>query len=291
MAFIFLTNVTAQAPKGSPVYVDKITVENSEEIGFYYHHIFKAKETLYSLSKSFGSNPEEVYKFNPGLKGKVLNLGERVKIPIRDRFLVTDESKLTQGQGYIPVYYKVLPKETLYKISRHYFNQPLTDLMAKNKMQGTSLSPGQELLVGWISQNGKNVEAERYERADSVNLVRKNEIFAGESKEMHSIDGVVVNEIQDKIVEKVLVKTRGQAFWDMKSSDKTNLFVLHSKAKKNSFIELINPMLDRRVFAKVVGTLPPNIYPDDVNVLVSSKVASMLGAKDAKFLIEMKYLD
>lgn len=287
--FLFAVNLSSQA--SGPKFLDKITVENSEDYGFHYNHYFQANETVYSLSKLFGTTPDEIFAINPGINSGNIKLGEQIRIPIRARYVIVDESRLVNQRNYIPVYYKVQPKENMYRIARHYFNQPVKDLMAKNKMTGNDLSPGQSLLVGYISKDVKNFIAEKREVADSINLVRKNEILVEGNTKQHSVDGIMINEKPNYQVDKVLKKTRGKAMWDTKSTDKVNLFVMHSTAKQNSYIELLNPMLDRKVFAKVVGTIPTNIYPDDISIIISPKVASMLGAKDKQFLVEMKYLE
>lgn len=290
MIFFFAYNLVAQS--GGPKFVNKITVENSEDYGFHYNHEFKAKETVYSLSKMFGTTPDEIFAINPGVNSSNINLGQIVRIPIRSRYIIVDNSRLKNERNYIPVHYKVQPKENLYRIARHYFNQPVKDLMAKNEMAGNDLSPGQSLLVGYISRDMRNYVAEQRERTDSINLIRKNNLLAENvDSKQHSVDGIMINEVTNTQVEKILKKTRAKAMWDTKSTDRSNLFVLHSSAKQNSYIELLNPMLDRKVFAKVVGKVPENIYPADVGIIVSPKVASMLGAKDAQFLVEMKFLE
>jgi hypothetical protein len=45
------------------------------------------------------------------------------------------------------------------------------------------------------------------------------------------------------------------------------------------------------VRAKVVSTLPKNLYPSNIDVVISPLVASALGARDRRFLVEMTYVE
>lgn len=82
-----------------------------------------------------------------------------------------------------------------------------------------------------------------------------------------------------------------RAQWNSKSKDKTNLFALHATAKKGSFIEVYNPMLDRMVIAKVVGNIPDKIYKNNVELIVSPKVAETLGVVDKKFFVTIRFIE
>ena len=82
-----------------------------------------------------------------------------------------------------------------------------------------------------------------------------------------------------------------RAQWNSKSKDKTNLFALHATAKKGSYIEVYNPMLDRMVIAKVVGNIPERIHKNNVELIVSPKVAETLGVVDKKFFVKIRYIE
>ncbi len=82
-----------------------------------------------------------------------------------------------------------------------------------------------------------------------------------------------------------------RAQWNSRSKDKTNLFALHATAKKGSYIEIYNPMLDRMVIAKVVGNIPERIYKNNVELIVSPKVAETLGVVDKKFFVKITFIE
>jgi hypothetical protein len=86
---------------------------------------------------------------------------------------------------------------------------------------------------------------------------------------------------------KSLRRQRGVAWWNKDMKD-PNMFALHRSAPLNSLIEIRNPMFDRSVWAKVIGTIPPT-YTEDISVIVSPGVAKYLGAIDGRFYVEMSY--
>jgi len=97
-------------------------------------------------------------------------------------------------------------------------------------------------------------------------------------------------EILDESLFKDYRQTKGIAVWDKENEDSGKYFVLHRMAKVGSTMQVINPMLGRMVQAKVISNFPPNVYPDDVKLVVSPSIAKVLGVIDGRFLVEMKYL-
>lgn len=101
---------------------------------------------------------------------------------------------------------------------------------------------------------------------------------------------VIQEEVLDESLFKDYRQTKGIAVWDKENEDNGKYFVLHRMAKVGSTMQVINPMLGRMVQAKVISNFPPNVYPDDVKLVVSGSIAKVLGVIDGRFLVEMKYL-
>jgi len=84
---------------------------------------------------------------------------------------------------------------------------------------------------------------------------------------------------------------RGVAAWNKNSKNKNDIFALHSSAPINSVIEVTNPMNNRTLFVKVTGRPSSKIYyGTNVKVVLSYKAARMLGARDPRFYVNVKYL-
>lgn len=95
-------------------------------------HVVLPKETLYSLSKQYGITMEALCEMNPELKTSNLKKGAKIKVPNNlisrdkvpnDKAGSTDKSEVTPKDDVVSnvdVIHKVLPKETLYRISKQY---------------------------------------------------------------------------------------------------------------------------------------------------------------------------
>jgi len=94
-------------------------------------HIVKYKETLYSISKKYGISMETLCDLNPSLKTSNLKTGMKLQLPNMEEAIVPE--KVVQEQNPIietafttkeaitsnvDMVHKVLPKETLYGISK-----------------------------------------------------------------------------------------------------------------------------------------------------------------------------
>ena len=89
--------------------------------------------------------------------------------------------------------------------------------------------------------------------------------------------------------EPVINYQSGIAIWDKEGFDRTNLFVMHKKAKVDSYIRLRYSVTGQEVTAKVIAAIPEGLYPSDTDIILSPAVAIALGAKDSRFQIQMDF--
>jgi len=101
----------------------------SEKKEPYLMHLVAAKETLYSISKKYGITMETLCELNPELKTSNLKKGATLKIPNKEAVSDKTESEnkdnvevatTNDSEANADVIHKVLPKETLYRISKQY---------------------------------------------------------------------------------------------------------------------------------------------------------------------------
>jgi hypothetical protein len=85
------------------------------------------------------------------------------------------------------------------------------------------------------------------------------------------------------------ISQNGPVLWYDDDSFGDELFVMHVNAKPGSDIFIYNPMLKRRIKAKVIGNIPPNTYPKEILALLSPAAAKALGALDTRFYVRIKY--
>lgn len=119
-------------------------------------HKVRRKETLFSLSQEYQVSIDDIKRYNPHLYSEELRRGERIRIPVNLPIQEVAEVVANPEENPLGITEKehvVLPKETLYAISRKY-NLSIEEL--KNLNPGIdTLKPGMVLKI----RNGNSVTA------------------------------------------------------------------------------------------------------------------------------------
>ncbi len=137
---LFLTALLSISAEG--LMAQKLRIETQDQQKYVIHRVQKG-ETLYSLSRAYEADVNELSRLNPEA-AKVLKLGQEIRIPYSPPSVsknlqssaITQETKHTVQQG-----------EWLSKIARNY-EVSVGDLKKWNNLQSETLKPGQELIVG-----------------------------------------------------------------------------------------------------------------------------------------------
>jgi LysM repeat protein len=103
-------------------------------------HQVGEKETLYGLSKRYGTTVADILAVNPTADAG-LEVGQILKVPYGGKPKTPDAVKTSQG-----VVHRVAAKETMFSIARHY-NVSVDDIKAWNNLKDGNLSVGQEILI------------------------------------------------------------------------------------------------------------------------------------------------
>lgn len=125
-----------------------------EVIGFKNHRV-KRKETLYSISKDYSVEIEDIKKYNARLYSENLRKGDKIKIP---KFK-TINSQVSLNNTVKK--YTVLPKEGKWRVA-YKFGITVPQLEALNPGLGAVLQPGDEVNVPNISNNEEKAVEEDY---------------------------------------------------------------------------------------------------------------------------------
>lgn len=239
----------------------------------FFNHYIAPKQTLYSLSKFYGLTVEELFYYNPDIDAHSVSPGQPIRIPIPTRSIIRYKYKGFDDKKHIPICYEIKKGDTVYNISKRIFQMPVDTVMVRNKLSTFSLTPGQQLQLGWMSIEGIP-EANRQYRGHPI--WKKND-------ELRKIY------VKDRAIKKELVE-RGVAYWQKQQQKGTELYALHRDAPINSIVAVTNPMKNRTVYVKVIGRMPDSVYGDNIVIVLSSSAAIMLGAIDARFYVQMRYL-
>jgi cell wall-associated NlpC family hydrolase len=126
-----------KATKKEKIITNKETIKSDEnlkqiESSSKASHLVKSKETLYSISKKYGISMETLCELNPTLKTSNLKTGMKLQLPNMEEATLPEkvvqeqnpikeivtETKVEHPVSNVDVVHKVLPKETLYGISK-----------------------------------------------------------------------------------------------------------------------------------------------------------------------------
>jgi len=131
----------------APVLEPGVNMEVKFDIdkGIFYSHTIKANQTLYSISKFFGIDVNEIKLMNNLSSNSVVSIGQKIMIPLDSRNINVNDD----GNGNNPVYYQVKKGENLFRIAKVYFQQDVDALVARNTLSEVSLSVGDLLIVGY----------------------------------------------------------------------------------------------------------------------------------------------
>ena len=115
--------------------------DNEEEVSsnddFIYHKV-KKDQTLYSISKIYNVDINDIFKNNPDAKSGI-NVGQTLKIP-KDKKLTLPKTKPENDSKYI--YHQVKGKETIFSLSQRY-GVEVNKIMIENPDVRGALKAGQ----------------------------------------------------------------------------------------------------------------------------------------------------
>lgn len=236
-------------------------------------HQIAEGQTLYSLARFYGLSYTDLLYYNQNLVGSTISIGQSVKVPIPLQAIVDTNAPLVDLRYHSPVCYVVQAGDTYFGVAKRKFNMSVDSLKRINRSLTEVLEIGQVLQLGWLSHEGIPDSL----HGKHTSPIQRKDMLLGER-------------FNAKSTAKRAHYESGVAFWQKGRKAGGQLFALHRKAPVNSVLRISNPMTKAVVHAKVIGKLPDNAYSRDIVTVISPKVAQMLGAKDARFYVKIKYL-
>lgn len=239
-------------------------------------HRFAEKQTVYSLAKFYGLELNELMYYNSEIdKPEDISIGTIIKVPIPNKAIKRYKTKNFIDADHASIYYKVKGGDNLYHISKRLFRMPIEDIQKRNGIQGNNIKPGQLLHVGWISTKGIPREFRKLKPVPPE----------WQASQLLGLDYLRAKGIKPEKIQ------RGVAAWNKNSKNENDIFALHKSAPINSIIEVTNPMSKRTLYLKVIGRPSSKVYyGTNVVVVLSKKGAQMLGARNTRFYVNLKYL-
>ena len=269
----FGLSITAQSQGGMAANATQKFVHYLEPTGLVLIESLQPGMTLYGLSRKYNVSLDSILQANPDLNPGAIPLGYPVNIPIYPKAISCAAPE--DDDAAIPLYYRVEPKETLYRISRVYLEVTPEQIISLNPRVDAGLSIGQVIHIGWYTPQ-KNTHSP-----------------AGATKQMTGDSSVFVVKDYNKEYKtegKIIREQKGLAVWKP-GNMQSHFYVLHPTAKVGSYMEITNPMLQKTLTAKVAGNIPPGLYQSNVGLVVSPSVARALGVLDQQFYARWKFVE
>jgi LysM repeat protein len=241
----------------------------------YFEHRMEKGQTLYSLARFYGLKLDRLYELNPGLAEQGgFHRGQAVRLPIPDSTIVKTRLASWQQIKYAPVFYVVQHGDSFYRIAKELFQLPMDTLKSLNRLTDTRIRSGQLIQIGWMSLEGipEALQADLRNGADPAIALK----MRFEEQKAREGEGRFHN---------------GAAYWQREKTGANDYFALHRHAPTGSVIEIHNPLKKKTVYARVIGKIPDRAYKGDIIAVISPSLARMLGAKDARFFVEVRYFE
>jgi LysM repeat protein len=210
-------------------------------------------------------NEEELYPYNPNLKSNIVGIGQIIHVPIPNAAIKRFKGDNFKRWKYAPIMFVVKKKDNLYKIAKTLFRMPIDSVRKWNNLPDETIQPGQLLHVGWMSIEGV---------PDTIRDIRGKLLQSDFAKQ------------KSKAKEQ-----KGAAYWQKNGNQNTDLYCLHRTAKVGTSLAITNNMNNKTVYAKVIGKIPDNAYNNETVVIVAPSVAKLLGAKDEKFFVKVRFVE
>lgn len=247
---------------------DSIEIEIDAKANKWILHSVKKGETLFSISRYYGLEIEELLQLNPNVPSQ-LSIGQVFKIPLPNRAIKRFQNKKYRKWLYVPLVYTVKPGENLYQIAKKNFAMSYDTLLKRNGLKNANVQAGRKIHVGWMHINGI---------PDSI---RDFSTIPGWEKQSQS--GKQFRSGQGSHP----YKKHGAA--STTPGFNSEHVCLFNSAKKGAIIAIYNPMLGRTVYARCIGPIPKGVYEEKVIILVTSELKKLLGARDEYFYVHLQY--
>jgi LysM repeat protein len=269
--FILSLSIRAQAPSRDEA--SQKFIHYIDPVGLVIIETVEPGVTLYSLSRKYNVSIDSILEANPDLNPSAVPLGYPVNIPIYAKAIRFQPPQA--GRDSIPVFYRIQPKETLYRVSRVYLGTAPDNIIALNPRVAEGLSIGQVLHLGWYAP-----ENNTYSPTNGTS----------DGNESAALYPVTDFKKEYKTEGKTIREQKGLAIWKP-GNLQSQYYVLHPTAIVGSYMEVTNPMLHRTLTAKVAGNIPPGLYPAQVGLVVSPSVARALGVLDQQFFAKWRFVE
>ncbi len=226
-----------------------------------------SKETLYAVAKRFNMSVDDLKLLN-NLQGSSLSIGQILKVKTSN----TSSAKATNSVESRRVQIPAVPASTTPNGSKTTTQNTPSSATINTGRTGTKTAPESSVSKPETTVVDVQVAATRDSTVpDTTSLPHDRKLHANKFG---------LREVNEK----------GVAVWiEDENVDTSKMLVLHKTAPVGTVIKITNPMTERSTFAKVVGKFTENESNRDAIIVVTKAAASLLGALDKRFQVNLIY--
>jgi LysM repeat protein len=264
-------------------------------------HKVAAKETWYSMGRSFNLSPKEIATYNRLSIDKPLEIGQTIKVPLSATNFSQNDVK-AQDEVFVPVYHTVQEKEWMYRISVNHNKVPIEKLEKWNAISSTNpVKPGMNLIIGYLkvkelngTATNKNTVADKpsvatKETPKPAEPERKPEPTIAQTRQVSSTasaDGYFKSQFENsgKKYSGVAGIFKSTSGWN-----DGKYYVLMSNVTVGTIVKITYVQTNKAIYAKVLGELPDMKESAGLGLRISDAAAKELEAVSNKFSVEIGY--
>ncbi len=291
-------------------------------------HMVAEKETLYGLSKRYGTTVEIILQYNSTADAG-LEIGQILKIPY------IPKQTFRSGDDIV---HTVAAKETMFSISQSY-DVTVDEIRQWNNLSGNSLSIGQDIVIKKSKNNNLTATPANSKGLHVVaaketmfSISRQYGVTVQQLRDWNKLEGdeisigqeLIVAAPHAEVVKKDVPTPMPDARIDTPSAPKTEVneqtirisesvrnsdeitqsglaeliegtegnrkyLALHRTAPVGTILKVKNEMNNREVFVRVMGKLPDTPLTNKLVIKISKSAYDRLGAIDSRFRVEVTY--
>lgn len=261
-------------------------------------HKIAAKETWYSIGKTFNVSPKDLASYNKLKTSDPLEIGETINIPLTKTNFTQSESRQA---GEIPVYHIVQNREWMYRISVNHYKVPIERLEKWNSIKSDDAKEGMKLIVGFLKvKDAGAVAAAQQSQAPAAttatvthNTTTQDTPAATQTQQQQP---VAANEPAGGGYFRSQFDANGKNYSGVsgifKSTSGWNdgkYYALMNNVTVGTIVKINFPQTNKSIYAKVLGELPEMRESDGLALRISDAAAKELGAVNNKFSVQVMY--
>jgi LysM repeat protein len=263
-------------------------------------HTIAAKETWYSIGKTFNVLPKELASYNKLKTTDPLEIGGTINIPLSKTNFTQTESRQA---GEIPVYHIIQNREWMYRISVNHYKVPIERLEKWNSIKSDDAKAGMKLIVGFLKVKDPSAVAAAQQSqapattpAQTATTHNTSTQSTPPATQPQPQQPVAANEPAGGGYFRNQFDANGKNYSGVsgifKSTSGWNdgkYYALMNNVTVGTIVKVNFPQTNKSIYAKVLGELPEMKESDGLALRISDAAAKELGAVNNKFSVQVMY--